>query len=66
MESVVGRAGPSRLHGVRLGRTRVSVGKEVMGQVPDLRLLGFGERQLNNLLGTDTRKVEQALARMTA
>jgi hypothetical protein len=36
------------------------------GQVPDLRLLGFGERQLNNLLGTDTRKVEQALARMTA
>ena len=63
MESVVGRAGPSRLHGVRLGRTRVSV---MMGQVPDLRLLGFGERQLNNLLGTDTRKVEQALARMTA
>ena len=54
----------SRLHGARAAwlDSRLSL----MGQVPDLRLLGFGERQLNNLLGTDTRKVEQALARMTA
>jgi hypothetical protein len=36
------------------------------GQVFDLRLLGFGERQLNNLLSSDARKVEQALARSAA